>query len=206
MAKRKLTLRERILIALNDTFCKSVNVTFETDLRGSIISQGSQVAINSYDNDREEVKATSWFDDNYWFFIRIDVISGKKTDNIFASVSFFQSTDNGLKQLFRAEWDSYPKTNDYSHPQPHWHFTAQLSDKTSFSELNDEEEENIYSTLAGNAKTINLDRMHFAMAGGWLSDGNMVGEVNNEDVLIDWLLYLFTHVREELKYKEREDN
>lgn len=203
MSKRKLSLRERVLMELNNTFSKVVNVNFETDLRGSIISQGSEKAINSYDNDREEVMATSWFDNNYCFFIRIDVLSEKKNEQVFASVSFFQATDNGLKQLFRAEWDSYPKSDNYSHPQPHWHFTAQLSDKTSFSELEDEEDENIYSALEGNAKTINLDRMHFAMAGGWIEDGDMLGELKDESVLVRWLLHLFTHVRAELAYKER---
>ena len=60
---------------------------------------------------------------------------------IIASISFFQKTDDELKQLFRAEWDCYPEIEGYNHPQPHWHFTAHLSDKTSFSDLDDVEEE-----------------------------------------------------------------
>lgn len=66
--------------------------------------------------------------------------------------------------------------------------------------------EEVPAALVGNAKTINLDRMHFAMAGGWLEDGDMLGELKDESVLVNWLLHLFTHVRAELAYKERVEN
>lgn len=94
------------------------------------------------------------------------------------------------------------KSSGYDHPQPHWHFTAQLSDKNSFSDLDKEEEEGIFDELAGNSKSINLDRMHFAMAGGWIIDGDMLGKAD-ATALVDWLIYLFIHVRKELIYKER---
>lgn len=204
MAKQtKLTFRERLIIQLNDRFCgKSANVTFGKDLNGDLISNGSQPAINCFDNPPVEVMATQWFDD-YWFYINIRVLhESKEKPQLFASASFFQNVGSTLKQLFRAEWDSYKAQEEYSHPQPHWHFTAQLSDVTSFSELENMEEEGEYNKLLGNSKSINLDKMHFSMAGDWFNTGDMVTKIVDENTLVDWLIHLFAHVREELSYKE----
>jgi hypothetical protein len=44
--------------------------------------------------------------------------------------------------------------------------------------------------------------MHFAMAGGWIIDGDMLGKADAK-AIVDWLIYLFIHVRKELIYKER---
>lgn len=198
MAKK--SFQSQLEEQLEGRFCKEVNAHFKY-VPGRIISQGSLDAVNSFDNDREEVKVTPWFD-TYYFFIRIDILpDAKRSMKPCASVSFFQKTGGIIKQLFRAEWDSYPTREGYVHPQPHWHFTAQLSDKYSFSDI-EKEEEGLFNELVGNSKSINLDRMHFAMAGGWNADGNMLGKAD-EKSLIDWLLHLFVHVREELVYKER---
>ena len=204
MARReKMPFPERVILQLNDRFIKVVNAGFTKALDGSIVSCGSKQAINSFDNDREEVDATFWFE-KYWFYMRIQFnINEKRQVKPFVSVSFFQDMGDSLKQLFRAEWDSYPVRDGYNHPQPHWHFTAQLSDKTSFGELQNAEEENIYSALAGNSQTINLDRVHFAMAGTWQDGGKMIAVVDDELTLVDWLINLFAHVRAELEYKER---
>lgn len=203
MAKKVQSLQEKVIIQLKERFCKVVNVEFE-NLKGDIVSIGCKSAINNYKpNDREEVSATSWFDDEYWFYIRISFLQEKKSILPIASISFFQNIDGELKQLFRAEWDSYLSLEGYNHPQPHWHFTAQLSDKVSFDELENEEDANIFNRLAGNSKSINLDRMHFAMAGTWLSDGDMLSNSVDENSLVDWMIHLFSHVREELKYKNR---
>jgi hypothetical protein len=67
--------------------------------------------------------------------------------------------------------------------------------------LDDAEEEGEYNLLLGNSKTIKLDSMHFAMSGDWPSDGNMLNE-NDETSLVDWMINLFRHVREELAYKD----
>ncbi len=205
MAKRaRETLRELVIKQLNYRFCKKINVQFASDFDGAVVSKGTREAINSFNNNREQVFATQWYNDTYWFFIRIRFVpDNKRKLRLFASVSFFQDAGGELKQLFRAEWDSYPPTEDSHHPQPHWHFTAQLSDKTSFSELDDGIDDGIFSALAGNSKTINLDRMHFAMAGQWPNDGNMVNIIEGEEALVDWLIHLFRHVREELEYKDR---
>lgn len=207
MAKQvKTPLRDRVINELNTRFCKVVNVVFETDVNRDLISIGTRDAVNSYDNDKEQVKATQWFADEYWFFIRIQfVLDNKRIVRPYASVSFFQEAGGRLKQLFRAEWDNYNPASGYNHPQPHWHFTAQLSDKTSFDDLNNEEEEGIFAELAGNAKTINLERMHFAMAGNWPTDGEMNNTIGDETALVNWLINLFEHVRMELVYKERGD-
>lgn len=199
MAKK--TLQSQIEGLLNEHFCKEVNAHF-TSMPGRIVSQGSVDAINSYGNDREEVKVTPWFD-SYYYYIKIDFLpDARRSIKPYATVSFFQMTSDIVKQLFRAEWDSYPPVDGYNHPQPHWHFTAQLSDRNSFSDIDKEEEEGLFDELYGNSKSINLDRMHFAMAGNWHVDGNMLGKVD-ESTLVDWLIYLFGHVREELVYKDR---
>ena len=201
MAKQfKKTLHERIERQLRSRFCDKVaDVHFNVDY-SRIESQGEKLAVNDFGPERVEVKVTHWFND-YWFYVIIQFRPEKKTLKPFASISFFQQVDDDLKQLFRAEWDSYPKTAGYNHPQPHWHFTAHLSDKTAFSDLDDAEEEGEYNLLLGNSKTIKLDSMHFAMSGDWPSDGNMLND-NDETSLVDWMINLFRHVREELAYKD----
>lgn len=200
MAKK--SLQSQIEELLNGRFCKEVNVHF-TFNPGLIISQGTVTAINRYDYDNEEVKATLWFD-NYSFFIKIFFLPDKRKGykpNV--SVSFFQETGDSVKQLFRAEWDSFPMIEGYNHPQPHWHFTAQLSDR-NYGDLGkeNEEEEGIFDKLAGNSKSINLDKMHFALAGSWYDDGNMVLDAN-ADTIVSWMIQLFNHVKKELKYKDQ---
>lgn len=197
----KETLQSQIEEQLIERFSREINAHF-TFVPGCIVSQGNVVAINSYDNDREEVKVNPWFDDYYYYIKIVIVPDARKSMKPYVSVSFFQNSGDMIKQLFRAEWDSYPKSSGYAHPQPHWHFTAQLSDKNSFSDLEKEEEEGLFDELVGNSKSINLDRMHFAMVGGWPLDGDMVGRTDATG-LVDWLIFLFIHVREELKYKER---
>lgn len=196
-----MPFRERVIKALNERFCgKEANVQFESDSLGRLISIGSEEAINSFDNDRERVFATPWFKD-YWFFIRIQ-ISPRDDEKIYISVSFFQKTDGFIKQLFRAEWDNYPPKEKYSHPQPHWHFTAQLSDNPNFGDLDTMEEEGDFGKLEGSTQSINLHRMHFAMVGDWVSSGQMINSLNDETVIVDWLIRLFVHVRKELEYKD----
>ncbi len=201
--KEKRTLREHVVMLLNDSFCKAVNVRFSNDFDGSIVSVGSKKAINSFDNDRKEIEATCWFD-QYCFFIRIRFLfNDEKKEKPFVTVSFFQDMGYQLKQLFRAEWDSFPANDQYNHPQPHWHFTAQLSDKTSFSDLNNEEEEGVFNELMGNSRSINLDRMHFAMAGQWHKDAEMINPIVDAEDLVTWMIHLFEHVQQELRNKDR---
>ena len=76
-----------------------------------------------------------------------------------------------------------------------------MSDKTSFNDLDDAEEEGEYNMMLGNSKAINLDKMHFAMSGSWPTNGDMRNK-NDETGLVDWMIYLFRHVREELIYKD----
>ena len=197
---KKKSFRANLIYQLNLRFSREVSVTFINDYQEDIISNGTRPAINSFGNDRVEFFATNWFE-NYLFFIKIKLITDQDITRIFSSVSFFQEVGDEPKQLFRAEWDNYPLIEGYNHPQPHWHFTAQLSDKISFENLG--EEDNIFADLVGNSRTINLDRMHFAMAGDWISNGNMNCSVNDENTLVDWLIYLFRHVRQELEYKMR---
>lgn len=203
MAKQiKQSIQDRTSALLNERFCKVVDVHFSEDYY-RFISQGTDVAINDFGPERVEVRVTPWIGD-YWFYIHIKFSPDIKNKTvIFASISFFQKTDEEIKQLFRAEWDSYQIIEGYNHPQPHWHFTAHLSDKTTFSDLENIEEEGEYNKLLGNSKTINLDKMHFAMSGDWFSNGQMINKIDDEAVLVDWMINLFTHVREELLYKDK---
>lgn len=204
MAKQvKKTLQERTLALLNERFSKRVADVFFEQSYTQIISQGTTSAINDFGYEKYEVKVTPWFD-NYWFFIRIQFnVVKPMVLKPFTSVSFFQDTGEKIKQLFRAEWDCYDVKDGYNHPQPHWHFTAQLSDITKLSDLENIEEENIYNQMLGNSKSINLDKMHFAMIGTWQMNGNIINSsMNDESVLVDWLVSLFSHVREELVYKD----
>ena len=204
MAKQtRKTLQERIEDQLQNRFCNKVaDVHFSANY-SRIETQGEFPAVNEFGPMRVEVKATHWFGE-YWFYILIQFHPEKnKAVRPYASISFFQKTDDVLKQLFRAEWDNYPEGEGYNHPQPHWHFTAHLSDKTSFSDLEDAEEEGEYNQLLGNSKTINIDRIHFAMSGNWPSDGSMLNK-NDEAALVDWMIQLFRHVREELIYKDHQ--
>lgn len=204
MAKQtKKTLQERIDEQLRDRFCNKIADVHFSVAYSQIESQGEKPAVNNFGPERVEVNATPWFSD-YWFYILIQFRADKtKVLKPYATISFFQQVDNELKQLFRAEWDSYPETEGYNHPQPHWHFTAHLSDKTSFSDLDDSVEEGEYNQLLGNSKTIKLDSMHFAMYGNWPADGEMLNK-SDETALIDWMVQLFRHVREELEYKDHQ--
>lgn len=205
MAKnKKLSFKESVICQLNSRFCKEVNVSFSQMCNGTIQSCGSQKAINRFDNDSEEVFATEWFND-FSYYIRIRFVRCGKQEKAFSSVSFFQKFENVPKQLFRAEWDNYSSEDIVEcHPQPHWHFTAPLSDKSSFEELeeNSIEHQLLEENEISNSKNINLDRMHFAMAGGWISDGNMFCPQEDENSLINWLIHLFNYVKKELTYKE----
>lgn len=202
MAKQtKRTIQEGVEAQLQSRFCgKVADVHFCVNYT-QIESQGEMSAVNDFGPERVEVKVTPWFGD-YWFYILIRFrAETPKVFKPFASISFFQRIGDELKQLFRAEWDSYPETAGYNHPQPHWHFTAHLSDKTSFSDLEDVEEEGEFNQLLGNSKAIKLESMHFAMSGNWPSEGNMLNR-SGETSLVDWMIQLFRHVREELEYKD----
>lgn len=201
MAKQiKKKTAEKIIELLNSKFINYVPVQFERDeFNDAFISKGTKNAINKFKDFPSEVKATFWFD-TYWYYISIKIL---RNSDIFTSISFFQEvTENELKQLFRADWDNYSLALEYNHPQPHWHFTAQLSDM-NFKDLEKENDAGIFDQLAGNAKSINLDRMHFAMAGNWIDDGTMATEHTlDESKLVNWLINLFMHVRKELEYKD----
>ena len=205
MAKaRGKSIQERVSQLLKEHFSKKFHIFFDTSMMNKFESQGTERAINRFDKNQEEVKATSWFG-NYWCFIRIAFCEDEKKDvKIFASISFFEKIGESLKQLFRAEWDNYPQQLGYNHPQPHWHFTEQLNNnEKSFADLENEEEDSIFSGLQEqDNRRINLHRMHFAMLGDWASNGNMVNKVEEENIFVEWLIQLFAHVREELTYKD----
>ncbi len=225
MAKNKRkSIREQLYAELNERFCKVIHVNFCTTDRG-IVSVGSQKAINRNDQGvPTEVNATCWFD-HFLFFICINFYENKP----FVSVSFFEEKNGSVQQLFRAEWDNYHPQEDYNHPQPHWHFTIPLNLRYATNAIPNGSEENIYCTLedddniyrfleeqtetdniysqledskitSNDFNNTNIARMHFAMAGNWIYDTNMLCKIDDEKQLVDWLISLFNHVRKELEY------
>lgn len=118
----------------------------------------------------------------------------------FTSVSFFQDVDGELKQLFRAEWDNYDMQ---VHPQPHWHITSNHED--SFEDLKGQriaDEDNPFAELVYEPQSLELPKMHFAMAGNWheRKKEEMVSCCAEAGQLANWLNNLFEHVRCELAY------
>lgn len=152
------------------------------------------------------VKALQWFDD-IWIYLNIKLKSeelqiGKK-DIPFTSICFFQNVDGKgkLVPFIRAEWDSYAPDDAYSHPQPHWHVNNMKDSVLTFNDLSEDHSELLSELLSEQVNTfVNIYAMHFAMAGNWFSDGNMITECKSEKQLIDWIWNLLLHVRKEIEY------
>lgn len=208
MAKKyKKSLTER----LNNVLEKNVSRKMVSDeplyfiTRGtSITSQGSREALNRMNTMPSYVKATHWFD-SFWFYISIDI--RRDEDNVselpFVSVSFFQESEEELKQLFRAEWDNFRQKE---HPQPHWHLSSDIGRQTLADLETDEvkDDENPFAELERETDRVNIPKMHFAMAGNW-DEGNRMDMIKNfstEEKLAQWLNNLFDHVRQELSYAQ----
>lgn len=173
----------------------------------SYILDGSSTALNRFDN-REIVKVHPLFDD-FWIYVCLTFLReriGKKTASLrpFISVSFFYGEENDPEkvQLFRAEWDSY--NNENSHPQPHWHITTNQSIERVIHDFTDSstEDGDIFLELLREEERValNIDKMHFAMAGQWATDGNMVQNIDDPKTLALWLKNLINHVCTELRY------
>ena len=139
------------------------------------------------------------------------ILVGSKVDKEvepFMSLSFFQKVDNSFYQLFRAEWDRFANIGESNHPQPHWHITSNLAlekDLKDFVEDVEKEEASnagLFSELIQENRDITIDvhKMHFAMAGEWPDTGNMVNSIIDEERFISWIANLLNHVRKELEY------
>lgn len=150
------------------------------------------------------VKATQWFDD-VWFFIRISLKAIDQSSDLapFVSIVFFYEVNSELQTLFRAEWDSYDVIEGYNHPQPHWHIAmCEPKEVNTFDDLNqDIEGIGDFAELYSETFAIpNIYKMHFAMAGDWIQNSNMITEVKDEDSLVEWIYNLLIHIRKELEY------
>lgn len=165
-------------------------------------------AINIRKNNKLPVKVINWFDD-IWVFIEIKFIPNPKKrafPNTFFTLSIFQGTgdDNIKTQLFRAEWDNYPK-NKNGHSQPHWHIyphkykTKVHQDFEDFIKLT--ETDNDFIAFKDNTKDlIEINKFHFAMNGQWAKnkpDVHTIAEIND---LTNWFGGLLNHLKKELEY------
>lgn len=214
-----MSINMKLIDSISDAFRNY----FENGLKfiikdGAYVIEGTQSTINRFDDPIEEVKAKKWFDD-IWLYIKIRLVWGdeqKKVNHpaISISISFFLETaTNCLDQLFRAEWDSYDNLSGSQHPQPHWHITSNLAMEKTLDDLKGNENEledpcRIFAELVEEEKKslLNIHAMHFAMAGRWHETGDYNNDMCDEERIINWMKYLFTHVKTEIEYMKRRTN
>ena len=170
--------------------------------------QGESFALNRNKNSAESVTVAKWFKD-FWLFLEIkfdiqQIIVGRKKQpqiEIKMSLSVFQgeNSDNEKHQLFRAEWDDY-NNSDEKHAQPHWHTTSSQAIENAISEyaIVFENQDFLQVLESEKQKVIDIKKIHFAMNGDWMNDGNHVHRMENEHQISKWLLGLLTHLRTEL--------
>ncbi len=165
-------------------------------------------AINVRKNTKLPIKVINWFDD-IWIYIEIKFIPNPQNrlfPNTFFSLSVFQGTvdDNEKTQLFRAEWDNYPK-KDNTHSQPHWHIyphkykTKTHQDFEDFIEFT-EKDDDFLSFKNNDKDLVEINKFHFAMNGQWsqnMSDIHSITEMND---LTNWFSGLLNHIKRELEY------
>lgn len=166
--------------------------------RFKITGNNTSKAINNYNNSREEVTVLKWFD-NFWIYIELKF----ENKNSFISLSIFQGheIDERKSQLFRAEWDDY-NNEEEKHPQPHWHITSNQAIENTFEEyaITFENEKFIDSLREEKSKIIDVNEIHFAMIGNWISDESHIHSLNNKDKIVKWFRGLLSHIRIQLEY------
>lgn len=193
---------------LNEKFRKLSSNNMYFRVKNNIVElQGTRETVNRHSIPPELIKANKWFED-IWLYIKIIIREDKEKNEKgkpFTSICFFQEIEGKLEPMFRAEWDSFEPVEGYNHPQPHWHINNMRESLLSFNNLmveNDSSEAGDYATLLSDhvSDFINIYAMHFAMAGNWHSDSNMITTNDSEDKFIDWILNLLSHVRKEIEY------
>lgn len=201
-------MKQKTLVELlNDRFREIPDNNIYFRYRSNIVeSDGTRETVNKHSVPPELVKACHWFSD-IWIYVRITIREGiEKHKGIpFASVCFFQEIEGVLEPVFRAEWDSFVPTDGYNHPQPHWHISNMRDSLLSFNKLtveNDSSEAGDYAALLSDhvSDFVNIYAMHFAMAGNWYSDSNMINECTSEIQLVDWIWNLLSHIQKEIEY------
>ena len=199
----------KLIKELNSRMKSSLRRDFNLSASGAYFFEieGTEKALNRIGQENEEVCVWKWFED-IWLYMSVTFKKVGKEVEPFTSLSFFQKVDNSFYQLFRAEWDRYANIGESNHPQPHWHITSNLAlekDLKDFVEDVEKEEESnagLFSELIQENRDITIDvhRMHFAMAGEWPDTGNMVNSIIDEERFISWIANLLNHVRKELEY------
>lgn len=202
------------VIAKINKFCK--NYFSESSFRLiqknylSYIVSGDNLsnAINRHHNSNKVVNVIKWFAD-FWLYLEIRFKQAEEKDfQVFISLSVFQGeqTDNAKLQLFRAEWDNFD--NDEVHPQPHWHFYSDTWNAETFSEFirtPNEGSDFINMLNEEKSKTIELNRVHFAMNGQWGTNGSHLHRIHDENTITNWLMGLLGHIKTQLEYAKQPD-
>lgn len=163
------------------------------------ISKGDNCskAVNNFAGINYEVDVIKWFD-RFWIYGEIVVTSKYKT----ISLSIFQGeeSDTSKHQLFRAEWDEYCQPMN-SHPQPHWHITANQSIENTLKELAelDTKSELLKVLEDEKSKIIDVNRIHFSMCEDWISNKSQAVLLNDNNGA-KWFQGLLTHIKSQLEH------
>ena len=205
-------MKQKALVELlNGRFHELPNNSMYFRTKNNIVELiGTRETVNKHSIPPELVKVNHWFSD-IWIYIKITIKEYREKNNKgypFTSICFFQDIEGELEPLFRAEWDSFVPVEGYNHPQPHWHISNMKDSLLSFNNLtveNDSSEAGDYAALLSDHVNdfANIYAMHFAMAGNWYSDNNMITECTSEEQFIDWIWNLLSHVRKEIEYVKK---
>jgi hypothetical protein len=147
-------------------------------------------------------------------FKRISKSNGKSHELKGVTLQFFQEQINEKVLLFRAEWDSI-ESNEFHHPQPHWHihpeiqflFEKQNVSAESFKEYmnlisdNGDSFENSINSNYFNKEHTGITNFHFAMACLWHNNFEDKAKIPlTEKNLYNWLKGCMQNICQQLKY------
>src|SRR5688500_3505605 len=104
------------------------------------------------------------------------------------SMQIFKPSDNEMALLFRDECDNLD-SNDYEHPQPHWHFHPQIEYLINESYLNQESFDTYLSLVSesdfekelsqeSDRKSSDISSFHFAMSSRWQNKESAIIPLN----------------------------
>lgn len=175
-------------------------------------THGRNTALNRLDDGHSgEVSVYNWFGD-YYIFIEIKFLFGvyvpsgkKKTrsriEQTSISISVFKKISDVITQFFRADWDDFVG-DKATHPQPHWHFTADTAISKTFEEYAQEfKNEDFLSLIEPKKEEISeLKAIHFAMNAQWAKQNTYKHSIDSKEDVINWISGVLEMIRKEIEY------